>query len=58
MNMSAQCRHGAELDLVAVDQDQAAVMGQRAVGDDQVRAEDLPPPGSPPISMLRSARLT
>src|SRR5262249_17264855 len=27
---------GAELDLVAVDEDQAAVTGQRAVGDDQV----------------------
>ena len=36
MNMSAECRHGAELDLVAVDQDQAAVMRQGAVRDDEL----------------------
>ena len=58
MNLSAQCRQGPSstclpsirISLQSQDRAPCAVM--------RFRALDLPPPGSPPSSMLRSARLT
>ena len=37
----------AELDALAVDQDQAAIGGQRAVGDDQLQGDGLAAAGFP-----------
>jgi hypothetical protein len=36
----------AELDALAIDEDEFAVSGQGAMRDDQLEGDGLPPPGS------------
>jgi hypothetical protein len=48
----------AELDPLAIDQDQPAIRRQGAVRDDQLQGDGLAAAGFPPMSMFRSARVT
>jgi hypothetical protein len=57
MNRSAQRRHRPSFHLLSVYENQMTIAGQRTVSDDQLESNGLAATGSPPMSMLRSARV-
>ena len=58
MKMSALCRQGPSWTWLPSTRTRRQSWDSAPCATIRFSAEDLPPPGSPPISMFRSARLT